>query len=167
MRAQWPDTDHTRDLSRCGTSWLLLPALALAVMSGGMRQAHAQDPNAAQLTVAKIEYLPSPQSGKSASLRVTVANAAGRNPTPPTEPLLVKVVVASPSGRNATYETTIRASISGGGTQTGIVSVTPIYMNEVGTHTLTASASVATGVGGAAIRAPDKVEKILIGSPAR
>lgn len=127
----------------------------------------AQDPSTPQLSVAKIQYEPPVDGSSAATVKVTVANAVGRAATPSDRPVVVKIILVNPNGRRTNLETALRTSIPGGGTQTGVISVTPIYMREVGTHTVTAWPSLAASSGSAELRSPDKVEKIIVSNPAR
>lgn len=147
---------------------IILPALVLASLSPLATWAEAQDPSTPQLSISKIIYEPPATTGGSGTLRVTVANASGHAATPSDRPTTVKLTWVDPSGRTTSLETNIRASIPGGATQTGIISVTPIYMDKTGTHTLTAWAVVPAGSGNTGvIRSPDKVEKVIVGNPPR
>lgn len=127
----------------------------------------AQDPGTPQLSISKILF-EAPVAGSTAgTMKVTVANATGRAATPSDRPVVVKIVLVNPNGRSTTYETSIRGSIPGGGAQTGVISAPAIYMREVGTHTVTAWATLSAGNGATALRSPDKIEKILVSGPPR
>jgi len=149
--------------------------LALAIRTFGFAAlvatlptpAVAQDISLPRLSVAKVIYEPPASGSSSATVRVTVANAAGGAATSTDQPVVVKIILVNPNGRNTTYEAPIRASIPGGATQSGVISVPAIYMKDAGTHTVTAWAAVPVSGGKTPVRSPDRIEKIMIGNPGR
>lgn len=155
------------------TSPLARPAILVGIIALALAApptstlALAQDPTAPALSVSKIIYQgPSREGSGNVTFSVTVTNAEGRAPTPPSDPVIVKVIMTDPSGRRSEFEGRITTSISPNGSQTGVVSAPAIYMRE-GTHSLMAWASLPATSTRAVIRSPDKVDKVIIGAPLR
>ena len=138
-------------------------AVALAAVAGLPSVPAAAQPGGAALRISRIATSGPPRAGEN-TFRVTVRNGSTTRPTPPGEPVLVKLTVRDPAQKEVEYRGEIRGGIGSNGSQTAAVS--GVKLAEPGAYTVTAVAYLPARAGRSPIESPAKTQVFNLGGAA-